>query len=152
MEYAACVGSGRPWTTGTTASKPSAEINFPNPGSFDAKFRKNYPNDWSAVSWEYPAIMLNWLEGAKAAGSIESTDVLNALTNNPNPEFVFGEGKWWGKDLWGRDNIVIGRWPVVVVEDGKARIQEYGSVTDWLDKHTDVLIKYMKSHDLRTVA
>ena len=126
-------------------------INFPNPGDFDAKFRKNFPNEWSAVSWEYPAIMLNWLEGAKAAGSVDPTDVLNALTSNPNPEFVFGEGKWWGKDLWGRDNIVIGRWPVVVVEGGKARIQEYGSVTDWLDKHTDVLTKYMKSHGLRTV-
>lgn len=126
-------------------------INFPNPGDFDAKFRKNHPNDWSAVSWEYPAIMLNWLEGAKAAGSVEPTDVLNALKSNKNPEFVFGEGRWWGKELWGRDNIVIGRWPVVVIEGGKARIKEYGSVSEWLDKHSDVLIKYMKSHGLRTV-
>ena len=127
-------------------------INFPNPGKFDAEFRKRHPNDWSAVSWEYPAIMLNWIEGAKAAGSIETTAVLKALKSNPNPTFVFGGGKWWGKELWGRDNIVVGNWPVVVIEGGKTRIKEFGSVTAWLDKHTDVLIKYMKSHGLRTVS
>ena len=129
-----------------------AGINFPNPGKFDSEFRKRHPNDWSAVSWEYPAIMLHWLEGAKAAGSIDSTSVLKALKSNPNPAHAFGPGKWWGKELWGRDNIVIGRWPVVVIEGGKTRIQEFGSVTGWLDKHTDVLIKYMKSHGLRTVS
>jgi len=126
-------------------------INFPDPGGFDAEFRKRHPNDWSAVSWEYPAIMLNWLEGAKASGSTDPSKVLNALQSNPNPEFVFGEGKWWGKELWGRDNIVIGRWPVVVIEGGKTHIKEFASVPDWLDKHSAVLIKYMKSHGLRTV-
>jgi branched-chain amino acid transport system substrate-binding protein len=127
-------------------------INFPNPGGFDAEFRKRHPNDWSAVSWEYPAIMLNWLDGAQIAGSTDPSKVLKALTSNPNPKFVFGGGKWWGKELWGRDNIVIGRWPVVVIEGGKTRIKEFASVSDWLDKHSDVLIKYMKSHGLRTVS
>jgi branched-chain amino acid transport system substrate-binding protein len=127
-------------------------INFPNPGGFDAEFRKRHPNDWSAVSWEYPAIMLNWLDGAQIAGSTDPSKVLKALTSNPNPKFVFGGGKWWGKELWGRDNIVIGRWPVVVIEGGKTRIKEFASVSDWLDEHSDVLIKYMKSHGLRTVS
>lgn len=127
-------------------------ISFPDPGGFDAEYRKRHPNDWSAVSWEYPAIMLNWLEGAKAAGSTDADKVVKALQSNPNPEFVFGGGKWWGKELWGRDNIVIGRWPVVVIEGGKTRIKEFASVSDWLDKHSDVLIKYMKSHGLRTVS
>ncbi len=124
-------------------------INFPNPGDFDAKFRKDHPNDWSAVAWEYPANLLNWIEGAKAAGSVEPTEVLKALRSNKNPEFVFGEGRWWGKEFWGRDSVVVGRWPVVVVQDGKARIQEYRSVSGWLDKHAAVLAKYMKSHGLR---
>jgi branched-chain amino acid transport system substrate-binding protein len=124
-------------------------INFPNPGDFDAKFRKSHPNDWSAVAWEYPAILLNWLEGAKAAGSVDPTAVLSALKKNSKPEFVFGGGKWWGKQLWGRDNVVVGRWPVVVVQDGKARIQEFGDVSGWLDKHAGLLAKYMKSHGLR---
>jgi len=127
-------------------------INFPDPAGFDKEYLKRHPNDWSAVSWEYPAIMLNWLDGAQMAGSTDSDKVLKALLNNPNPEFVFGGGKWWGKELWGRDNVVIGRWPVVVIEGGKNRIQEFSSVSDWLDKHSDVLIKYMKSHGLRTVS
>jgi len=126
-------------------------VNFPHPGDFDAKFRKGHPNDWSAVSWEYPAIMLNWIDGAKAAGSVEPTAVLKALKSNKNPEFIYGEGRWWGSQLWGLDNAVVGRWPVVVVQDGKARIQEFRSVSGWLDKHTDVLIKHMKALGLRTV-
>ncbi|MCP4188733.1 MAG: ABC transporter substrate-binding protein [Gammaproteobacteria bacterium] len=126
-------------------------VNFPDPGGFDAKFRKDHPNDWSAVSWEYPAILLNWIEGAKAAGSVEPTDVLKSLKYTINPAFVFGGGKWWGSQLWGRDNSVVGRWPVVVVENGKARIQEYRSVSDWLAKNKDVLIKHMKELGLRTV-
>ncbi len=64
---------------------------------------------------------------------------------------MFGGGRWWGKDLWGRDNIVVGKWPVVRIEGGKVRIKEFGDVAGWLDKHSDVLIKYMKQHGLRTV-
>ncbi len=126
-------------------------VNFPDPGGLDAKFRKDHPNDWSAVSWEYPAILLNWIEGAKAAGSVEPTKVLKALKSNKNPEFVFGGGQWWGSQLWGQDNSVVGRWPVVVVENGKARIQEFRSVSGWLAKNKDVLIKHMKEMGLRTV-
>jgi len=128
-----------------------SDINFPNPGDFDAKYRKDHPNDWSAVSWEYPAILLNWIEGAKQAGSVEPKAVTKALKSNSNPEFVFGGGKWWGSQLWGQDNAVVGRWPVVVVQNGKARIQEYRSVSGWLDKNKDVLIKHMKELGLRTV-
>ena len=126
-------------------------VNFPNPGDFDAKFRKSHPNDWSAVSWEYPAILLNWIEGAKQAGSVEPTKVVQALKSNSSPEFVFGGGKWWGSQLWGQDNAVVGRWPVVVVQNGKARIQEFRSVSGWLDKNKAVLIKHMKELGLRTV-
>ena len=126
-------------------------INFPDPGGFDAKFRKAHPNDWSAVAWEYPAILLNWLEGAKAAGSVEPGAVLKALKSNSSPKFVFGGGRWWGSQLWGKDNAVVGRWPVVVIENGKARIKEFRNLANWLDKNTPVLIKHMKELGLRTV-
>ncbi len=128
-----------------------AGIHFPDPGGFDREFRAKHPNDWSAVTWEYPAIMLNWIEGAKAAGSIEPTAVRDALKSNKNPEFVFGGGRWWGSQMWGLDNAVVGRWPVLVVEGGKARIKEYGDVAGWLDKNQDVLIKHMKNNGLRVV-
>jgi len=126
-------------------------IHFPDPNGFDAKFRERHPNDWSAVAWEYPAILLNWIEGAKEAGSIEPTDVLKALKANKNPNFVFGGGRWWGSKLWGLDNAIVGRWPVVVIEDGKARIKEFRSLTGWLDKNGDVLYKHMKEAGLPIV-
>jgi hypothetical protein len=38
-----------------------------------------------------------------------------------------------------------------VVENGKARIQEYRSVSGWLAKNKAVLVKHMKEMGLRTV-
>ena len=125
-------------------------IAFPDPAGFDAAFRKDHPNDWSAVAWEYPVILMNWLENAKAAGSVESVDVAPMMRNNKQ-QFVFGGGDWWGSQLWGLDNTLIGRWPVVVIVDGKARIQEFGDVAGWLADNNDVLIKHMKELGLRTV-
>ncbi len=125
-------------------------VNFPDPGGFDAAFRADHPNDWSAVAWEYPVILLNWIENAQAAGSVESVDVTAQMTGNAQ-DFVFGGGSWWGSQLWGLDNVLVGKWPVVVVEEGKARIQEYGDVAAWLDANNDVLIKHMKALGLRTV-
>jgi hypothetical protein len=40
---------------------------------------------------------------------------------------------------------------VVVVEGGKARIQEYGDVAGWLAKNSDVLTKHMKKNGLDVV-
>ena len=125
-------------------------ISFPDPAGFDAAFRKDHPNDWSAVSWEYPVKLLNWLENAKAAGSVDSVDVIAHMTGTAQ-DFVFGGGNWWGSQLWGLDNVLVGRWPVVVVQDGRARIQEYGDLAAWLDANNDTLIKHMKELGLRTV-
>ena len=46
---------------------------------------------------------------------------------------------------------MVGDWPVVAINDGKARIQEFLSVYDWLRKHNDLLKKHMRALDLRTV-
>jgi len=126
-------------------------INFSDPGGFDAAFRKDHPNDWSAVAWEYPAILFDWVEAAKRAGSVQPIAVLAAMKANTEPHFIYGGGRWWGSQLWGLDNAVVGRWPVVQIQGGKARIQEFRSVSSWLDKNTDVLIKHIKKMGLRTV-
>ena len=125
-------------------------VNFPDPAGFDAAFRKAHPNDWSAVAWEYPAILLNWLNAAKSAGSVESDAVLTQMKSTKQ-DFVFGGGDWWGSELWGLDNALIGRWPVVRIEGGKARIEEFGDVAAWLSGNREVLVKYMKAQGLRTV-
>jgi branched-chain amino acid transport system substrate-binding protein len=126
-------------------------VNFPDPGGFDAAFNKDHAGEWSAVAWEYPSILLNWVEAAQAAGSVEPEPVLEAMKANSSPAHTFGPGKWWGADLWGLDNAVVGDWPVVVIKDGRARIQEYRSVYDWLQKNNAVLKKHMQALDLRTV-
>ncbi|MGI9332315.1 MAG: ABC transporter substrate-binding protein [Gammaproteobacteria bacterium] len=127
------------------------DIIFPDPAGFDAEFNRNHAGEWSAVAWEYPSILLNWVEAAKVAGSVEPEPVLEAMKADPAPAHTFGRAKWWGEELWGLSNAIVGRWPVVAINDGKARIQEFRSVYDWLQKNNDVLKKHMSALDLRTV-
>ena len=131
----------------------SSEVYFPNPkpGAFDAAFKKDHAGEWSAVAWEYPSILQLWADGAEAAGSVEPMDVLETLKGNPTPQHTFGKANWWGKDLWGLDNAIVGIWPVVLMQGGKARITEFKDVHAWLQEHGDVLIKHMRALDLRTV-
>ena len=56
---------------------------------------------------------------------------------------AFGEADWWGKELFGIHNALVGNWPVVVIEDGKAVIKDYKSIPEWYDKHGELLIKHM---------
>jgi branched-chain amino acid transport system substrate-binding protein len=129
----------------------SPDITFPDPAGFDKAFNKDHAGEWSAVAWEYPSILTNWVEAAQAAGSVEPEPVLEAMQANSTPAHTFGAGHWWGSQLWGLDNAVVGRWPVVAINDGKARIQEFRSVYDWLQTNNDVLKKHMQALELRTV-
>ncbi|HCH24850.1 MAG TPA: ABC transporter substrate-binding protein [Oceanospirillaceae bacterium] len=124
---------------------------FPDPAGFDATFMADHAGQWSAVAWEYPSVLLHWVESAQAAGSIEPSDVLAAMQANSSPSHTFGPGQWWGSSLWGLDNAVVGDWPVVAINDGKARIQEFRSIPAWLDAHSAVLKRHMQALDLRTV-
>jgi len=59
---------------------------------------------------------------------------------------VFGEARWWGRDLFGIKNALVGSWPVVRIRDGKARIEEFRSVLDWWDLHGDILLRHMREN------
>jgi branched-chain amino acid transport system substrate-binding protein len=63
-------------------------------------------------------------------------------------QHAFGEATWWGKELFGIDNALVGDWPVVTIVDGRARIQEFGSITAWWSANRPVLIKHMRALDL----
>jgi branched-chain amino acid transport system substrate-binding protein len=128
------------------------QVYFPNPrpAKFDAEFKKKHPGEWSAVAWEFPSNMQLWADAAEAAGSIEPMDVLKALKAKP-PKHAYGPAHWWGKDLWGLDNASVGMWPVVTMQNGRARIVEFRDVHAWLKKNNDVLKKHMRALDLRTV-
>ncbi len=135
------------------ALQSNKQVYFPNPpaNEFAAAFNKDHSGEWSAVAWEYPSILQVWADTAVAAGSIEPMDVLETLKGNPKPPHTFGDAHWWGKELWGLDNAIVGNWPVVVMKGGKARVVEFKSLYDWLEKHGDVLKKHMQKLDLRTV-
>jgi branched-chain amino acid transport system substrate-binding protein len=119
------------------------QINFPKPNDFFKIYNEKYPGSWSAVSWEYASIMELWKPAAEKAGTTEPEAVLSAMKEGGKGAHIFGEAEWWGKDLFGIDNALVGNWPVVVIRDGKAVIAEYRSIPAWWDKHKDLMIKHM---------
>lgn len=119
-------------------------VNFKNPNEFYAEYAKRYgAKEWSAVSWEYASIMDLWAEAATKAGSVEPAAVLTAMKDDGKGKHIFGEAQWWGKELFGIDNALVGNWPVVVIENGKAVIKEYRSIPAWWSKNKDLMVKHM---------
>jgi branched-chain amino acid transport system substrate-binding protein len=121
-------------------------INFDDPNGFYAEYNKRHPGEWGAVSWEYASIMDLWKAGAEKAGSAEPDAVLAAMKEGGKGLHIFGEADWWGKDLFGIDNALVGNWPVVVIEGGKARIKGFKSIPDWYARHGDLLKKHMAAY------
>jgi branched-chain amino acid transport system substrate-binding protein len=122
----------------------SPQINFQNPNDFYGAYSKRWPGEWGAVSWEYASIMDLWRAGAEKAGSVEPTDVLPAMKEGGKGLHAFGEAEWWGKELFGIDNALVGDWPVVVIEDGKATIKEFKSIPEWWRKNGKLLVKHFE--------
>jgi len=119
------------------------QINFPDPNGFYETYNKRYPGTWSAVSWEYAAIMELWKSAAETAGTTEPEAVLEAMKADGTGPHVFGSARWWGEELFGIDNALVGNWPVVQIRDGKATIVEFRSIPAWWEKHKDLMIKHM---------
>ena len=121
-------------------------INFRDPNGFFETYNERHPGEWGAVSWEYASIMDLWKDAAERAGSAEPDAVLAAMTERGKGAHAFGEADWWGEDLFGIDHALVGNWPVVVIEDGKARIKAMKSIPAWYDKHGDLLKKHMAAY------
>jgi len=121
------------------------EVNFPDPNEFYQSFNEHYPGSWSAVSWEYASILNLWRSAVEASGTFEPRSVLAAMKAGGTGKHAFGEARWWGNELFGVDNALVGNWPVVVIRDGKARIDSFRSITRWWDRHGLVLIKHMRA-------
>ena len=122
----------------------SKDVNFVKPNEFYAEYSKRFgAKEWSAVSWEYASIMDLWADAATRAGSAEPAAVLKAMKAGGTGKHAFGTAKWWGKELFGIDNALVGNWPVVVIEDGKARIKAFKSIPAWWEKHSKLMIKHM---------
>ena len=120
-------------------------VNFGDANGFFAEYNRRHPGEWGAVSWEYASIMDLWKDAAEKADSTEPQDVLTAMKAGGKGAHAFGEADWWGEELFGIDNALVGNWPVVVIEDGKARVKAYKSIPDWYAKHGRLLVKHMEA-------
>lgn len=118
---------------------------FNQPQLFFAEYNRRFPGTWSAVSWEYAAILEIWHAAVEKAGTTSSVTVLAAMKQMGQVSHAFGEAQWWGQRMFGIDNALVGDWPVVSVRQGKARIVEFGSIPDWLAKHEKILHQEMSA-------
>ena len=123
----------------------SDQINFQDPNGFFAEYNEMYPGQWGAVSWEYASIMDLWKAAAEKAGSAEPEAVIAAMKDGQG-KHAFGDADWWGEELFGINNALVGDWPVVVIEGGKATIKEFRSIPAWYEKHGDLLVKHMQAY------
>lgn len=120
-------------------------INFSNPNRFYEEYNRLYPDSWSAVSWEYVSTLELWRRAVEKAGSFEPVSALAAMKEGGQAAHAFGKAEWWGEELFGINNALVGDWPVVAIENGKARIQEFRSTISWCRKYLHLLEKHMRS-------
>ena len=118
---------------------------FNQPKKFFDEYNRRFPKCWSAVSWEYVSILDIWHAGVERASSVSSRSVLAAMKQQGQVTHAFGDADWWGKDLFGIENALVGDWPVVQIQNGCAVIVEFGSVRDWLDQHENLLKSEMEA-------
>ncbi len=117
---------------------------FNQPNVFYEEYNNLYPGSWSAVSWEYAAILDIWHAAVDKAGSVSTGAVMAAMKQLGHVTHAFGPAEWWGQDIYGIDNALVGDWPVVEVQNGKARIVGFESIPAWLSQHSDLLRAEMR--------
>ncbi|MCC7252679.1 ABC transporter substrate-binding protein [Hyphomicrobium sp.] len=123
-------------------------VTFEQPNAFYEEFCRRFPGTWSAVSWEYASTLELWKSAVQRARTFEPFSVLALMKVGGVGPHAFGEAAWWGRDLFGIDNALVGDWPVVTIADGRARIQEFCSIIGWWTEHKEVLIKHMRAMEL----
>lgn len=123
-------------------------VNFVDPNAFYVEFCSRYPGTWSAVSWEYVSSLDLWKSAVERTQTFDPLSVLAMMKLGGSAKHAFGDAIWWGRDLFGIDNALVGDWPVVTIQDGHARIVEFVSITKWWSKHSALLVKHMRALDL----
>ncbi|MCF8069411.1 MAG: ABC transporter substrate-binding protein [Desulfobacterales bacterium] len=117
-------------------------------------WKEKYPtHSFSEITWEYKAALDVWAYGAKKAGSVKSEDVYKALKSSDTVPHAFGDGVWWGEEIYGLDNLLVPTWPITEVKDSKPVIVDYGSLTDWLkdENKKKILMESLEKWNMNTV-
>ena len=73
-----------------------------------------------------------------------AVSVLAALKQMKDFKHVFGLAQWWDEELFGLLNALVGDWPFVEIQNQKARIVEFGSISQWLERSLTHLKAEMK--------
>lgn len=120
---------------------------FPDPMGFYKHYMEKDPGGWNNTSWEYVACLEVWKRAVEAAGTTDADALMESMHKSP-PQHMFGDAVWWGKDLFGVDNALVGKWPLVVVKDGKVDIVEMGDQAAWYDAHSEHVIKRFREEKL----
>ena len=118
---------------------------FRRPGAFFETYNSRFPGEWSAVSWEYASILDLWHNAVEIADTTELVSVLAAMKRGRQMPHAFGPAEWWGEEVFGIDNALVGDWPVVGIRQGRARIQEFGSVLGWLGRNSALLQRELEA-------
>jgi branched-chain amino acid transport system substrate-binding protein len=108
---------------------------FKRPAAFYEEYNRRFPGAWTAVSWEYAAVLDLWHAAVQTAGTMAPVSVLAAMKRAGRVDTIFGPADWAGQEVFGIDNALVGNWPVVRIEGAKARVVEFGSIPDWLALH-----------------
>ncbi len=116
---------------------------FNRPKGFFDEYNRRFPGTWTAVSWEYVAILDIWHAAVEKCNSVNSVSVLAAMKQLGHVTHAFGPAHWWGESMFGIDNALVGDWPVVTLKNGKAKIAAFGSIPRWLQRHGDLLKREM---------
>lgn len=116
---------------------------FNQPSLFYSEYQRRFPGSWSAVSWEYAAILDIWHAAVEKVGGVSTPSVMAAMKQMGTVSHAFGPAQWWGENLFGIDNALVGDWPVVTICEGKARIASFESVPEWLAQHEALLFDEM---------
>jgi branched-chain amino acid transport system substrate-binding protein len=124
-----------------------AAVGMSDPAGFYAAFNAAYPNQWNNTSWEFPAALEVWKQGVETAGTFEADELLASMKAN-TPSHIFGAARWWGKDLFGIDNALVGNWPIVEVRDGQVTIVEVGDQAAWFETHKDKVEARFREEEL----
>ncbi len=125
-----------------------AQVNFVEANAFYEDFCTRFPGTWSAVSWEYASSLELWKSAVERAQTFDPLSVLAMMKVGGEGKHAFGDAIWWGRELFGIDNALVGNWPVVTIKNGRARIVEFGSITKWWSNHSSLLVKHMRALNL----
>ncbi|MEO3417142.1 ABC transporter substrate-binding protein [Roseovarius sp. CAU 1744] len=119
-------------------------INFPQPAEFYAEYNRRFPGEWSPDSWVYCSVLEMWRRAVERIQTSDPVAVLSAMKFGGFSANVFGDARWWGREIFGMDHVLIGSWPVVEIRNKKAKIVEFRSVLDWCNIHGDALVQEMR--------